>query len=127
MCIRDREEIESPLHWLESAWLSPLERVGSYCGLVGGIIFLTYCLWKTSMWIYILAKETRSQQSRNDTDLKIGLSVTNYMPKADEPARLPNEDNLAARPQEPAQKQYPREYPELPPDLEDEDDSPSLG
>ena len=124
---RVQEEIESPLHWLESAWLSHLERVGSYCGLVGGIIFLTYCLWKTSMWIYILAKETRSQQRGNDTDLKIGLSVTNYMPKADEPARLPDEENLAARPQEPAQKQYPRKYPELPPDLEDEDDSSSLG
>ena len=119
MCIRDREEIESPMHWLERAWLSHLERVGSYCGLVGGIIFLTYCLWKTSMWIYLLAKETRSQQRGNDTDLKIGLSVTNYMPKADEPARLPDE--------EPAQKRYSRKYPELPSDLEDEDDSPSLG
>ena len=121
---RVQEEIESPMHWLVGTWEAHLERVGSYCGLAGGIIFLTYCLWKTSSWIYSLAKKNRSQQLGNDADLKIGLSVTNYMPNANEPARPPNEEEPAAQPQEPAQKQYLKRYPELPPaDLEDEDDS----
>ena len=121
---RVQEEIESPMHWLVGTWETHLERVGSYCGLAGGVIFLAYSLWMSISWICRVAEKSRSK--RLDNDLKIGLSVTNYLPKADEPERPLSEEEPAALPREPAQ--YQRKYPVLPPDdLEDEDESPSLG
>ena len=118
---RVRDELGSPLHWLVSTWEVHLEKVGSYCGLAGGIIFLAYYLWMSISWICRVARSKRL-----DNDLKIGLSVTNYLPTADEHERPLSEEEPAARPREPAQ--YQRKYPVLPPsDLEDEDESPSLG
>ena len=121
---RVRDELGSPLHWLVSTWEVHLEKVGSYCGLAGGIIFLAYYLWMLILWICSLTKRTRRKQRDNNTDLKIGLSVRNYLPKPDEPVRPPSEEDPAASHQEPAQ--YPHRYPVLPGDIED-DESPLLG
>ena len=118
---RVQDVLDSPVHWLVNTWEVHLEKVGSYCGLAGAIIFLAYYLWMSISWICSLTKKTRRKQRDNNTDLKI--SVRNYLPKPDEPAHLPGKEPAASH-QEPAQ--YPHRYPVLPGDIEDEE-SPSLG